>query len=85
MNRDTGNKDRVSTRRALIWFISDVDPAHPGTITARAHTADPTGGVYLPGALIADTLSEMRALMPSGLRRRDRAPVDPPGIIETWD
>jgi hypothetical protein len=71
-----------------IWltrFISNADPAHPGKVTAKAHTADHTGGVYLPGAIIADVLDEIRAQMPTGLRRRDRAPIDPPGIVETWD
>lgn len=69
----------------LIWFISDADPAHPGKVTAQAHTADHTGGVYLPGTMIADTLDELRAQMPSGLRRRDRVAVDSPSIVETWD
>ena len=69
----------------LMWFVSNADPAHPGKITARAHTADHIGGIYLPGAMIADTLDEMRAQMPAGLTRRDRAPIDPPGIVETWD
>lgn len=69
----------------LIWFINDADPAHPGKVTARAHTEDHIGGVYLPGALVADTLDELRDKMPAGLTRRDRAPVDPAGIVETWD
>ncbi len=24
----------------LLWFITDADPAHPGKVTARAHTSD---------------------------------------------
>ncbi len=29
-------------------------------VVVRAHTADPTGGCYLPGVLVADTLNNLR-------------------------
>ncbi len=68
-----------------IWFVFQPAPAHPGKVTARAHTMDHQGGVWLPGAFVADTLEELRAMMPAGLTRRDRVPVDPEGVVETWE
>ena len=57
----------------------------PRRYVARAHTVDHHGGVWLPGALVADTSDALRAMLPDGLTRRDRAPIDPPGVVETWD
>ncbi len=69
----------------LMWFISNADPAYPGKITARAHTGDERGGAPVAGALVAGTLDGLRAMMPAGLTRRDRAPIHPEHVIETWD
>ena len=60
------------------------DPAFPGRRVGRVHTADHRGGVWLPGVLVADTLEELVAMMPSGLTRRPRTPIDAPGVVETW-
>ncbi len=68
-----------------MWFISAADPARPGKVTARAHTMDRCGRVPVPGVLVADTLDELRALLPAGLTRRDNMLVDPPAVVETWD
>lgn len=75
----------VDAHTWLTWFITAADPAHPGKVTARAHTEDHHGGVQLPGVLVADTLDELRAMMPAGLTPQDRAPIHPPGVVETWD
>ena len=69
----------------LAWIVTATDLEHPGKHTARTHTADHHGGVYLPGALIADTLDELRAMLPSGLTRHGRTSADPPGVVEVWD
>lgn len=69
----------------LAWVVSSSDLEHPGRLTARAHTADHHGGVYLPGALIADTLDELRAMLPAGLTQHRRTSVDPPDVVEVWD
>ncbi len=45
---------------------------------------DHHGGVWLPGALVADTLAALVALLPRGLTREDRTPLDPPGVVEVW-
>jgi hypothetical protein len=68
-----------------VWFVSDADPAYPGKVTARAFTKDHHGGAQLHGALVADTLDELRAMMPAGLTVQEPAPVHPPDVIETWD
>ena len=75
----------LDARTWLMWFITAADPAHPGKVTARAFTADHHGGAQLPGVLVADTLDGLRATMPAGLTRRDRAPIHPADVIETWD
>ena len=67
------------------WVLSGADLEYPGQLVARAHTADHTGGVYLPGALVADTLDDLRAMLPAGLTRHGRTSVDPPDVVEVWD
>ncbi len=66
------------------WLITTDEPAFPDCHVARAHTADHHGGVWLPGALVADTLGELVALLPPGLTWEDRAPLDLPGVLEVW-
>lgn len=69
----------------LAWVVSDADLEHPGRLTARAHTADYHGGVYLPGALVADTVEKLRAMLPGGLECHGRTSLDPPEVVEVWD
>ena len=65
--------------------MTNADLEHPDCFVARAHTADHAGGVYLPGALVANTLAELRTMLPGGLERRDRTSLDPPDVLEVWD
>ena len=69
----------------LIWFVSTSDPGHPGKAVAWAIAADTRGGTRPPGLLIADTLDELRAILPTGLTRRERTSVMPAQVVETWD
>ena len=69
----------------LAWVVSNADLEYPGRFTARAHTADHHGGVYLPGALVADTLDRLRAMLPFGLKCHVRTSIDPPDVVEVWD
>ena len=79
-------QDSATEHKAwLVWFVTAADLEHPGKITARAHEADHRGGTVLPGGLVVDTLDELRALLPAGLTRRDRASVHPPDVLEIWD
>ena len=69
----------------LTWVVSAADLEHPGKFKARAHTAGHQGGVYLPGALVAATLGELRAQLPTGLTRHERTSAYPPDVVEDWD
>ena len=69
----------------LAWVVTAADLEHPGRFTARAHTADHHGGVYLPGALVADTLDRLRAMLPGGLECHGRTSVNPPDVVEVWE
>lgn len=69
----------------LVWALTDTDTEHPGRYVARAHEADRHGGTLLPGALVANSLNELRAMLPTELTRRDRTSAVPPDVIETWD
>ncbi len=69
----------------LAWVVSDADLEHRGRLTARAHMADHHGGAYLPGALVADTVEKLRAMLPGGLECHSRTSLDPPEVVEVWD
>src|SRR3954454_4293389 len=56
----------------LMWFVSY---ERTGKFIARAHTGAPDGGRWLPGELVADTLPELRAMLPAGLTRWERTSV----------
>ena len=43
-----------------------------------------TGTRCLPYRLVADTLSELRTMLPPSLVRWDPQPEDPPEVIEIW-
>lgn len=43
------------------------------------------GGGRLPGELVADTIEEVRAMLPAGLTRHARSAYDPIGTVEAWD
>ena len=77
--------DAIERGTWLAWIVTAADLEHPGRFVARAHTSDHTGGVYLPGALVADTLEELQEQLPTGLTCRRRASIDPPEVLEVWD
>lgn len=68
----------------LVWFVSPAGPDHHARFMARAHTADHVGGVFLPGALVAPTLDELRAQLPAGLGLWEPMAGFPADVIETW-
>ncbi len=69
----------------MMWFITLTDPAHPGRAVAYVMVATTSGGFRLPGELVADTIEEVRAMLPPGLIRHDRSTYDPVGTVEAWD
>ena len=76
-------QDSTTSREEwLAWVVSNSDLEYPGQFTARAHTSDHHGGVYLPSALVADTLDGLRAILSGGLECHGRTSVDPPDLVE---
>ena len=61
------------------WIIERHPPEHPGKYIARFATTHPT--IYV---MAADTLAELQAMLPPGLARSPRLPVDPPEVVEIW-
>jgi hypothetical protein len=61
----------------LTWALTDTDVEHRGKHVACAHEADRQGGTLRPGALAANTLNDLRAMLPTQLTRRDRTGVLP--------
>jgi hypothetical protein len=68
-----------------MWFVTAVYPDHPGKAVAWGMVADPGGGTRFPGELAANTLDELRAMLPDGLKRSERTPMLPPEVVETWE
>lgn len=66
----------------LMWFVSY---ERPGKFIARAMLADAHGGKRAPGELVADTLAELRAMLPAGLTRWERTSVMSSKVVEVWD
>lgn len=60
------------------WVVMRDQPA-PGAFIARLVTDTPT-----PYVLLASTLAEIHAQLPSGLVRSDRQPAEPPDLVEIW-
>ena len=69
--------------RWIMWFVSYEEG--PGKFIARAHTAAHDGGKWLPGELVADTLDELRAMLPPGLTRWERTAMMAAEVVEVWD
>jgi hypothetical protein len=59
----------------VLWDL----PAYPERYAARLATS--TASPYL---LLADTLVGVQAMLPLGLMRSERMPVDPPEVVKIW-
>ena len=64
-----------------MWFAARSE----GGVRAWAVVADGHGGKRHPGDLVADTLGELRAMLPAGLRRSERTAVMSAEVLEVWD
>lgn len=63
-----------------VWVIYQRPKDYPRKFVARLWNLDePTAT-----ALVADTLEEVRGLLPAGLVRIERNPLDDPVILEAW-
>jgi hypothetical protein len=67
-------------KHALVgWIVSGGKGPYQGKLVARMVTKSPS--VYV---LVAETLGELWTMLPLGLKRAERQPADPPGMIELW-
>jgi hypothetical protein len=71
--------DACRTSLLVGWLVTRDPPDYPGKVIARLVTDGPTFYV-----LVADTMGELHAALPSALVRSDRQPADLPGVVEIW-
>lgn len=79
------HNDAAVRGKWLVWTLTDTDVEFAGRYIAHAHEADRHGGTLLPGALVAHTLAELRAMLPTELTPRDRTSAPSPEVVEIWD
>jgi hypothetical protein len=68
-------RDHALVAWVVLWDL----PAYPERFAAQLATNGPS-----PYLLLADTLAGIRELLPPGLVRSERQPVDPPEVVEIW-
>lgn len=73
----------ASQHRLPMWTITERPRDYPEGYVARMHYSLPRPAVT-PYALHAQSLAEVRRLLPPGLYRLGRSPQDDPVIVETW-
>ena len=61
------------------WIVMRDPPDYPDRFVARLVTAAAS-----PSILVADTLAEVQAALPHGLKRSARQPADLPDVVEVW-
>ena len=67
-----------------IWTVTANTSDYPGQYVARRHECR-TGGVFASDDHhVADTLDEVRTMLPRGLVRFPRDAADDPVIVESW-
>ena len=72
-------EDALRTHPLVAWIVIQEEAAAAGAFMARLVT-----GAATPYVLLANTLAELRAQLPSGLTRTDRQPAESAGIVEIW-
>ncbi len=72
-------EDAARNHPLFAWIVMDDVPEYLGAVVARLVTDAPT-----PYILLAQTLAEIHANLPSGLVRSERQPSDPPEVVEVW-
>jgi hypothetical protein len=73
--------DACRNHAIVAWIVLWDLPAHPDRYAARLVTSGQAASPYL---LLADTLAEIQEMLPHGLTRSERMPVDPPEVVEIW-
>jgi hypothetical protein len=75
----TLHAEGIQRRDLPAWIVFRDEPDYSRKVIARFATDTPTTPV-----LVADPLTEPRAMLPPGLRRTKRHAPDPPEILEMW-
>src|SRR5690242_7794930 len=70
-------RSHVAVARGVFWDL----PAYPERYAARLATS---GSPPSPYVMLAHTLAGSREMLPLGLMRSERMPVDPPEVVEIW-
>lgn len=68
----------------IVWTIYQNVIEYPGKFVMRAFRVTADGPRPLSKCAVANTLDDIRDMVPLGLYRLDRDPTDPPEILETW-
>jgi len=75
----------TDNRFIILWTIYQRPKDYPKGYVVRRHYAMADGSVkYDTKAWVADTLEEIRAGLPPGLRNIGRHDSDNPAILEVW-
>jgi hypothetical protein len=75
-------QDCIERGDLLIWTITANTVDYPHQVAARPHSTLLRAPFRL--VLLADSLAELRELLPPGLTLLARNPADDPVIVETW-
>jgi hypothetical protein len=67
-----------------IWTVYDHPSDYPDKYVARLHVVSKSGTGPTTEMFVADTLEELRVLLPPGLYCLPRYAADDPVIVETW-
>jgi hypothetical protein len=67
-----------------MWTVYDHPTDYPNQFVARKFLVNSKGVVRTNDMFLADTLEEIRDLLPPGLMNLYRYAQDDPNIIETW-
>ncbi len=75
----TLHAEAIERRELPAWIVFRDEPDYPGKVIARFVIDTPTTSV-----LVADTLTELRAMLPPGLTVTKRRSADPLEVVEMW-
>jgi len=67
-----------------MWTLYDHPRDHPDAFVARRHIIVAGATAPTPDMFVADSLAELRALLPPGLVCVPRSALDEPSIVESW-
>lgn len=74
------HNDLMRSKVLPMWTVYDNPSDYPGKFVARMSFYDRATS----NVLVADTLEELRGLLPPRLTRLERDPNDDPVIVEVW-